>query len=187
MVCLRNTPPSVIKFWGPLMSHLWPQLGLLYFGSQPNCPLIQCYLLLQLMPLHLCPKEAIVVIPGVFNLVNLAQVRSLPPLGHTIDKCWNFLGRLACTAKVAQVIPLALSELSTQSTKFHVAYADFLKQFEESRDSSSIASIAHMGNSYACLSRTSFIGSWILDSNATNNVSSNKSGCFCLVISLLLS
>ena len=40
--------------------------------------------------------------------------------------------------------------------------------------SASVASVAHTGNAPACLTYTSSIGPWILDSGASDHISGNK-------------
>ena len=51
-------------------------------------------------------------------------------------------------------------------------YDDYLCY--QATKSASIASVAQTGNPYACLTHTSFLGPWILDSGASDHISDNK-------------
>ena len=54
-----------------------------------------------------------------------------------------------------------------------VDYEEYIKYQASKQSSSSIASIAHSGDSIACLSQSSSLGPWVLDSGASNHISSN--------------
>ena len=79
-------------------------------------------------------------------------------LGHTIDKCWTLHGRAPWTINVAQTAALATSESPDQHKPSSADYADFLKWYEQHQSSSSTASVAHTGNSFACLSQSTSLG-----------------------------
>lgn len=54
-------------------------------------------------------------------------------------------------------------------------YDDFLKWYQNYQISDYIASIAHTANSSVCLSQSSSLGPWVLDSGASDHVIDNKS------------
>ncbi|RVW23183.1 Retrovirus-related Pol polyprotein from transposon TNT 1-94 [Vitis vinifera] len=78
-------------------------------------------------------------------------------LGHTRDRCYQLHGRPPRTAHMAQSsdspLPQPPSSFASQA---------------------SIASVAQPGNASACLTHTSSLGPWILDSGASDHLSGNK-------------
>ncbi|RVX02837.1 Retrovirus-related Pol polyprotein from transposon TNT 1-94 [Vitis vinifera] len=78
-------------------------------------------------------------------------------LGHTRDRCYQLHGWPPRTAHVAQSsdsqLPQPPSSFTTQA---------------------SVASVAQPGNASACLTHTSSLGPWILDSGASDHLSGNK-------------
>ena len=52
-------------------------------------------------------------------------------------------------------------------------YDEYLQYQASKQSSSSIASVAQMGNSVACLSQSSTLGPWVLDSGASDHISGN--------------
>ncbi|RVX12017.1 Retrovirus-related Pol polyprotein from transposon RE2 [Vitis vinifera] len=81
-------------------------------------------------------------------------------LGHTRDRCYQLHGRPPRTAHMAQSsdspLPQPLSSSASQTSQ------------------ASIASVAQPGNASACLTHTSSLGPWILDSGASDHLSGNK-------------
>lgn len=53
-------------------------------------------------------------------------------------------------------------------------YDDFLRWYQNYQNLDSTASVTHTGNSSACLSQSSSLGSRILDSGASDHVTNNK-------------
>ncbi|XP_058781179.1 uncharacterized protein LOC131655309 [Vicia villosa] len=53
-------------------------------------------------------------------------------------------------------------------------YDDFLRWYQNYQNSYSTASVAHTGNSSACLSQSSSLGPWVLDSGVSDHVTGNK-------------
>ncbi|RVX10963.1 Retrovirus-related Pol polyprotein from transposon RE1 [Vitis vinifera] len=81
-------------------------------------------------------------------------------LGHTRDRCYQLHGRPPRTAHMAQSSdsPLPQPPSSSASQTSQV----------------SIASVAQPGIASACLTHTSSLGPWILDSGASDHLSGNK-------------
>ncbi|RVX23604.1 Retrovirus-related Pol polyprotein from transposon TNT 1-94 [Vitis vinifera] len=84
-------------------------------------------------------------------------------LGHTRDCCYQLHGRPSRTAHVAQSSdsPLPQPPSSSASQASQASQA-------------SVASVAQPGNASACLTHTSSLGPWILDSGASDHLSGNK-------------
>ncbi|KAJ9708908.1 hypothetical protein PVL29_000753 [Vitis rotundifolia] len=78
-------------------------------------------------------------------------------LGHTRDRCYQLHGRPPRTAHVAQSSDSPLPQPPSSSAS-----------------QASVASVAQPGNASACLTHTSSLGSWILDSGASDHLSGNK-------------
>lgn len=53
-------------------------------------------------------------------------------------------------------------------------YKDFLRWYQNYHNLDYTTSVAHTGNSSVCLSQSSSIGSWVLDSGASDHVAGNK-------------
>ncbi|RVW76991.1 Retrovirus-related Pol polyprotein from transposon TNT 1-94 [Vitis vinifera] len=81
-------------------------------------------------------------------------------LGHTRDRCYQLHGRPPRTAHMAQssdsLLPQPPSSSASQTSQ------------------ASITSVAQPGNASACLTHTSSLGPWILDSGASDHLSGNK-------------
>ena len=73
----------------------------------------------------------------------------------------DVFARLLRISSTSQGIPPTNSE-----------YDDYLRY--QAAKSASVASVAQTGNASACLTHTSSLGPWILDSGASDNLSSNK-------------
>ncbi|RVW53847.1 Retrovirus-related Pol polyprotein from transposon TNT 1-94 [Vitis vinifera] len=78
-------------------------------------------------------------------------------LGHTRDRCYQLHGRPPRTAHMAQSSDSPLPQPPSSSAS-----------------QASIASVAQPGNASACLTHTSSLGPWILDSGASDHLSGNK-------------
>ncbi|RVW96902.1 Retrovirus-related Pol polyprotein from transposon TNT 1-94 [Vitis vinifera] len=81
-------------------------------------------------------------------------------LGHTRDRCYQLHGRPPRTAHMAQSSDSPLSQPPSSSAS--------------QTSQASIASVAQPGNASACLTHTSSLGPWILDSGASDHLSGNK-------------
>ncbi|KAL6315929.1 hypothetical protein AAG906_013763 [Vitis piasezkii] len=81
-------------------------------------------------------------------------------LGHTRDRCYQLHGRPPRTAHMAQSSDSPLPQPPSSSAS--------------QTSQASIASVAQPGNAFACLTHTSSLGPWILDSGASDHLSGNK-------------
>ncbi|RVW51258.1 hypothetical protein CK203_075425 [Vitis vinifera] len=81
-------------------------------------------------------------------------------LGHTRDRCYQLHGRPPRTAHMAQSSDSPLPQTPSSSAS--------------QTSQASIASVAQPGNASACLTHTSSLGPWILDSGASDHLSGNK-------------
>ncbi|RVW98328.1 Retrovirus-related Pol polyprotein from transposon RE2 [Vitis vinifera] len=81
-------------------------------------------------------------------------------LGHTRDRCYQLHGRPPRTAHMAQSSDSPLPQPPSSSAS--------------QTSQASIASIAQPGNAFVCLTHTSSLGPWILDSGASDHLSGNK-------------
>ncbi|RVW78786.1 Retrovirus-related Pol polyprotein from transposon TNT 1-94 [Vitis vinifera] len=81
-------------------------------------------------------------------------------LGHTRDRCYQLHGRPPRTAHVAQSSDSQLPQPPSSSAS--------------QASQASVASVAQPGNASACLTHTSSLGPWILDSGASDHLSGNK-------------
>ncbi|RVX10513.1 Retrovirus-related Pol polyprotein from transposon RE1 [Vitis vinifera] len=81
-------------------------------------------------------------------------------LGHTRDRFYQLHGRPPRTAHMAQSSDSPLPQPPSSSAS--------------QTSQASIASVAQPGNASACLTHTSSLGPWILDSGASDHLSGNK-------------
>jgi len=65
-------------------------------------------------------------------------------------------------------------------------YNEFLKWYEDRQNSSSVASVAHSSTPFAGLTHSNSLGPWVLDSGATDHITSSKSFFFSLSTSSYL-
>nr|CAN82597.1 hypothetical protein VITISV_020213 [Vitis vinifera] len=98
-------------------------------------------------------------------------------LGHTRDRCYQLHGRPPRTAHVAQSSDPQPPQPSNSSTSQGISltdneHDDYLRY--QATKSASVASVAQTGNASACLTHTSSLGPWILDSGSSDHTSSNK-------------
>ncbi|RVW25085.1 Retrovirus-related Pol polyprotein from transposon RE2 [Vitis vinifera] len=98
-------------------------------------------------------------------------------LGHTRDRCYQLHGRPPRTAQVAQSSDPQPPQPPSSSTSQGISltdseYDDYLRY--QATKSASVASVAQTGNASACLTHTSSLGPWILDSGASDHISGNK-------------
>ena len=100
-------------------------------------------------------------------------------LGHTRDRCYQLHGRPPRTAHVAQSSdshsqsPQTLSSCTSQGVPPTDSEYDAYLRYQAAK-SDSVASVAQTGNASACLTHTSSLGPWILDSGAFDHISGNK-------------
>ncbi|RVW45260.1 Retrovirus-related Pol polyprotein from transposon TNT 1-94 [Vitis vinifera] len=83
-------------------------------------------------------------------------------LGHTRDRCYQLHGRPPRTAHMAQSSDSPLPQPPSSSAS--------------QTSQASIASVAQPGNASACLTHTSSLGPWILDSGASDHLSGPEYG-----------
>ncbi|RVX00280.1 Retrovirus-related Pol polyprotein from transposon TNT 1-94 [Vitis vinifera] len=85
-------------------------------------------------------------------------------LGHTRDRCYQLHGRPPRTAHVAQSSDSQLPQPPSSSAS------------QASQASVALASVAQPGNASACLTHTSSLGPWILDSGASDHYLDRSTG-----------
>ncbi|KAJ9685307.1 hypothetical protein PVL29_017366 [Vitis rotundifolia] len=83
--------------------------------------------------------------------------------GHTRDRCYQLHGRPPRTTHVAQSSNPQPPQPPSSSTSQDISLTD-----------TSIASVAQTGNASACLTHTSSLRPWILDSGASDHIFGNK-------------
>ncbi|RVW23858.1 hypothetical protein CK203_094435 [Vitis vinifera] len=98
-------------------------------------------------------------------------------LGHTRDRCYQLHGRPPLTAHVAQSSDPQSPQPPSSSTSQGISltdseYYDYLRY--QATKSASVASVAQTGNASTCLTHTSSLGPWILDSGASDHISGSK-------------
>ncbi|XP_073224874.1 uncharacterized protein [Cicer arietinum] len=95
-------------------------------------------------------------------------------LGHTTDRCWKVHGKPSPSINATQLDPSATIQTTPSPQGSPANYEDFLRWVQSHPNSSSPTSVAHTGNSSAYLSHSSSLGLWVLDSVASDHVTSNK-------------
>ena len=100
-------------------------------------------------------------------------------LDHTRDRCYQLNGRPPLIAHVAQSSDSDSQPPQTPSSSTSQdipptdsEYDDYLRY--QAAKTASITSVAQTGNASTCLTHTSSLGPWILDSGASNHISGNK-------------
>ncbi|XP_058772610.1 uncharacterized protein LOC131646641 [Vicia villosa] len=95
-------------------------------------------------------------------------------LGHTIDRCWKLHGRPPRQVNAAQIVYPDTMQTSPSLQNPTPSYDDFLRWCKTNQNSGSTTSVAHIGNTSVCLSQSSPLGLWVLDSGASDHVTGNK-------------
>nr|KYP49899.1 hypothetical protein KK1_028398 [Cajanus cajan] len=99
--------------------------------------------------------------------------------GHTRDRCYSLHGFPSKTANVVQS-PTSAPELKIEPEGNHPItlstddYQEYL-QLKATKQASSSITVAHTGNSTVCLSHSTSIGPWVLDSGASDHLTGNVS------------
>ena len=95
-------------------------------------------------------------------------------LGHTRDRCYQLHGRPTRTAHVAQSSdsqpPQTLSSSTSQGIPPTDSEYDVYLRYQAAK----LAYVAQTGNASACLTHTSSLGPWILDSSTSDHIFGNK-------------
>ena len=100
-------------------------------------------------------------------------------LGHTRDCCYKLHRRPPRTAHVAKSSdsdsqpPQTLSSCTSQGIPPTDSECDAYLRYQAAK-SASVASVAQTGNASTCLTHTSSLRPWILDSSASDHISGNK-------------
>ena len=100
-------------------------------------------------------------------------------LGHTRDRCYQLHGRPPRTAHVTQSSdsdsqpPQTLISSTSKGIPPTDSEYDVYLCYQAAK-SASIASVAQTGNASVCLTHTSSLGPWILDSGASDHIFGNK-------------
>jgi len=98
-------------------------------------------------------------------------------LGHKIDRCYALHGRPPKTAAVVQATPVPPSTMDPTSSNTSgppAIFNEFLKWYEDRQNYDSTAFVAHTGISFARLTHSNSLGTWVLDSGTTNHITGNK-------------
>ncbi|RVX16320.1 Retrovirus-related Pol polyprotein from transposon RE1 [Vitis vinifera] len=110
------------------------------------------------------------------RLLRISSTQILPS-DNTSDSSVLLHGRPPRTTHVAQSSDPQSPQPSSSSTSQGISltdseYDDYLRY--QATKSASVASVAQTGNASACLTHTSSLGPWILDSGASDHISGNK-------------
>ncbi|RVW24203.1 hypothetical protein CK203_087023 [Vitis vinifera] len=113
------------------------------------------------------------------HILGSSSVPSLDDVLFCVNfsKCYQLHGRPPRTAHVAQSSDPQSPQPPSSSTSQGIflidsEYDDYLRY--QATKSAFVASVAQTGNASACLTHTSSLGPWILDSGASDHISSNK-------------
>ncbi|XP_025610778.1 uncharacterized protein [Arachis hypogaea] len=90
-------------------------------------------------------------------------------IGHTQDKCYALHGRPTKVANVIQTNKPSDIHSAAQPQGIFVSgndYDEFLKYQASKQASTPVASVAYSSNSVACISHSSSLGPWVLDSGS---------------------
>jgi len=99
-------------------------------------------------------------------------------LGHKIDRCYALHGRPPKSVVVAQtdpVQPSIVDHTSIDTPGQPIIFNEFLKWYEDRQNPSSTTSVAHLGTTFVGFTHSTSLGPWVLDSDATDNITGNKS------------
>ncbi|XP_070049685.1 uncharacterized protein [Nicotiana tomentosiformis] len=97
-------------------------------------------------------------------------------LGHTREMCYSLHGRPPKNAFIAQTKTTGNQEFSLSKEEYNELF-----QYRASKQTSpQVASVAQTntsvtGNSFACVSQSSTLGPWVMDSGASDHISGNIS------------
>ena len=95
-------------------------------------------------------------------------------LGHTRDWCYQLYGLPPRTTHVAQSSDPQPPQLPSSSTSQGISFTDSEYDDYLRNQATKSASVAQTSNVSACLTHTSSLGPWILDSGASDHISGNK-------------
>jgi len=102
-------------------------------------------------------------------------------LSHKIDMCYVLHGRPRKSTTIVQtaspVQPYTVDPIPSNTSRHPIICNEFLKWYEDRQNSSSTASIAHtthIRTSFAGITHSNSLGPWVLNSGATNHITSNK-------------
>ena len=94
--------------------------------------------------------------------------------GHTREKCYKLHGRPPRANIIQNTNPTSSAAQHPETLLLTGADLENYLQYQASQQSSSsTASFAHTGNSVACLTQSSTLGPWVVDSGASEHISGN--------------